>query len=178
MMDAQQSKVAMITGAVYGIGNAFAHALAREGYDISICDIRPEVEAIAKDMEALYGHRVLGLEADVSKSDDVRSVVDQTMAAFGRIDVLVSNVGIWKATSPTDPWDQALADWDDLINTNLKSAFMFGRAVIPHMIAQGVGNIINVASDHIHNCGTARVSHEDAPDCPFASRSAPGSTSP
>ncbi|MFC1823602.1 SDR family NAD(P)-dependent oxidoreductase [Thermodesulfobacteriota bacterium] len=118
-----KGKVAIITGAVYGIGNAFAHGLARAGYDISICDIRPEVEPVAKGIETEYGHRVLGLKADVSKADDVRRVVDRTLADFGRIDVVVSNVGIWKATSPTDSWDQGLTDWDDLIGTNLKSGF-------------------------------------------------------
>ena len=96
----------------------------------------------------------LAFDADVSKPADVRRVVDGTLAAFGRIDVLISNAGIWRGSTATDGLDASLKTYDEVVGTNLKGVYMFGRAVIPHMIASGRGgNIINISSagaDNIH----------------------------
>ena len=144
-----QGKVALVTGAALGLGRGYAEALAREGCDLVICDIRPEVRNAAEAMERL-GVRIVAHEADVSAPADVRRVVDSALERFGRIDVLVANAGVWRGSGPADPLDKSLADYDVLIGTNLKGVYLFGRAVIPAMIAAGGGHIINIATDHVH----------------------------
>jgi NAD(P)-dependent dehydrogenase (short-subunit alcohol dehydrogenase family) len=156
-------KTAMVTGAAVGLGNAFARALAAQGANLAVCDVRDEV----KDLEDL-DVGVLAMEADVSNAEDVKRFVDAAIKRFGRIDVLVSNAGVWAASEATDDVDKTLADYDYLVGTNLKGVFMCGRAVIPHMIAQGGGEIINISTDHLHTCGSPyEWPHDDAPDCPW-----------
>lgn len=158
-------KVAIVTGAAVGIGSAFARALAAEGARLSLCDVRAEVADLAREI----GAEALAAEADVSKPDDVRRVVEATKRAFGRIDVLVNNAGVWAASLPTDDLAKTIRDYDLLVGTNLKGSFLFGRAVIPGMIAQGGGDIVNVCTDHVQTCGSPfELSHDDAPGCPWA----------
>jgi NAD(P)-dependent dehydrogenase (short-subunit alcohol dehydrogenase family) len=142
-------KNAIVTGAAVGLGKTYATLLAREGTNVAICDIRPEVADVAKELEGM-GVRALAFEADVSKAEDVQRVVDGTLSAFGSIDVLIANAGIWRGSMPDDDLDKSLDDYDVLIGTNLKGVYMFGRAVIPHMIANGGCHIINISSDHVH----------------------------
>ena len=101
-------KVALVTGAAVGLGNAFARALAAEGAALVVCDVRPEIAALAEDLSS----PVLALEADVANPDDVKRVVDAAMERFGRIDVLVSNAGVWAATRPTDSIQKTIEDYD------------------------------------------------------------------
>jgi 3-oxoacyl-[acyl-carrier protein] reductase len=140
----------IVTGAAVGLGRYYARALAQEGCDVVICDIRPEVDAVGRELDAL-GVRAVALHADVSKPDDVLRVVNTSLERFGRIDVLINNAGIWRGSTATDDLDRTLATYDEVVGTNLKGVYMFGRAVIPHMIAAGHGgNIINISSDHVH----------------------------
>jgi NAD(P)-dependent dehydrogenase (short-subunit alcohol dehydrogenase family) len=158
-------RVAIVTGAAVGIGNAFARALAAEGAHLSLCDVREEVHGLAREI----GGRTLAATADVSRPEDVLRVVDATQRGLGGIDVLVNNAGVWAASLPTDDLDKTLRDYDFLVGTNLKGSFLFGRAVIPRMIAQGRGgDIVNVCTDHVQTCGSPwELSHDDAPSCPF-----------
>ncbi|MCC6382047.1 MAG: SDR family oxidoreductase [Dehalococcoidia bacterium] len=161
-------KTALVTGAAVGLGNAFARALANERASVVVCDVRPDVAQLVAELQA-GGTKVVGFEADVSVPADVRRVVDGALSAFGRIDVLVNNAGTWLASAPTDPFDKSLNDFEKGFGTNLKGVFMFGRAVIPQMIRQGGGDIVNIVTDHIHTCGAPVVlSHDDAPGCPWA----------
>ena len=146
MLDGQ---VGLVTGAAVGLGSNYARALAKEGANLVICDIRPEIHEVADELKSA-GTKVVAYNADVSRPEDVRRVVDGAISHFGRIDVLISNAGIWRGSMPYDDLDKSLEDYDRLIGTNLKGVYLFGRAVIPHMIRQGGGNIINIASDHIH----------------------------
>ena len=148
-MGKPEGKVALVTGAAAGLGRGYAEALAGAGYHLSLCDIRPEIEEIAADLRR-HGVEAVGYVADVSVARDVRRVVDDTLARHGRIDVLISNAGIWRGSHAKDELAKSLADYDALIGTNLKGVFMFGRAVIPAMIAAGGGHIINIATDHVH----------------------------
>jgi 3-oxoacyl-[acyl-carrier protein] reductase len=158
-------KVAIVTGAAVGIGSAFARALAAAGAQLSLCDVRDEVLELAREL----GKPTLALKADVSKPEDVRRVVAATQRELGRIDVLVNNAGVWAASLPTDSIEKTMRDYDSLVGTNLKGSFLFGRAVIPGMIAQGSGEIVNVCTDHVQTCGSPyELSHDDAPDCPWA----------
>ena len=132
-------QIAVVTGAARGLGRAFADALSSHGALIVACDRDPAV------------HEVEGLSyvADVADPDDVRTVVDGAVAAHGRIDILVNNAGIGYATGPDDDWGQALADYDEIMNTNTRGSFLFGRAVVPVMIAGGGGHIVNICTDHV-----------------------------
>ncbi len=131
--------VAVVTGAAQGLGRAFADALRAAGADIVACDRRDAV------------HDVEGLTyvADVRDADEVRMVVDGAVAKHGRIDVLVNNAGVVRPTFATDPWEQALADYDEIVDTNLRGSFLFGRAVAPVMVEAGGGNIVNIGTDHV-----------------------------
>lgn len=157
-------KTAVVTGAAVGLGNAFARALADEGAALAVCDVRPDIEGFADQVNV----PVLAAQADVSDAEAVRGFIDQTLQRFGRIDVLVSNAGVWAASEASDPIDKTLRDAASLIGTNLKGVFLCGRAVIPAMIRQGGGHIININTDHLHTCGSPyEEPHDDAPNCPF-----------
>ena len=142
-------RVAIVTGAAVGLGRQYAIALAREGCDVVLCDIRPDVAQVAEELRR-FNVRAEARVADVSVAADVRRVVDSAMAIFGRIDIQVSNAGIWRGSGPKDAVDKSLEDYDALIGTNLEGVYLFGRAVIPHMIAAGGGHIINIDTDHVH----------------------------
>jgi len=142
-------KLAIVTGAAVGLGRQYAAALAQEGANLVLCDVRPEIEQVARDLRQ-FDVQVTGHVADVSVPEDVRRVVDDAVAAHGRIDVLINNAGIWRGSTANDDLDKSLEDYDKVIGTNFKGPFMFARAVIPHMIAGGGGHIINIATDHVH----------------------------
>ncbi len=143
-----EGSTAIITGAAHGIGNGMARVLAAEGAALALCDIDPAVEGLAAELEA-GGANVLAELADVREAADVRRFVDAAIARFGRVDTMVSNAGIWRGTSPLDPWEKASDDFDALIATNLKGVFLCGRAIAPHMAKNGSGHIVSVATDHI-----------------------------
>jgi 3-oxoacyl-[acyl-carrier protein] reductase len=172
---AVQGSSAIVTGGAVGLGRSFAAALARAGARVTICDIRDDVEQTASQLRAA-GLAVEGVIADVSKPEDVRRLVDGVVARESTIDVLISNAGVVRATEPTDPWDQALDDYEAVIGTNLKGVYLAGRAVAPIMAEQGSGNIVNISTDHVHTCGWPdAVDHDDAHGCPWASeRRRPG----
>lgn len=159
-------KVALVTGAAVGLGNAFARALAAEGAALAVCDIRPELSELADALTV----PVFAQEADVSRPGDVLRFVSATLQRFGTIDVLVNNAGTWATSLPDDPIDKSLSDYEKLVGTNLRGVFLFGRAVIPGMIEHGCGEIINISTDHVQTCGAPfELSHEDSPGCPWAS---------
>ncbi|MCY4215307.1 MAG: SDR family NAD(P)-dependent oxidoreductase [Gammaproteobacteria bacterium] len=163
-MGIMDGKAAVVTGAAVGLGNAFARALADEGAALAVCDLRPDIEGFADQVNA----PTLAVQADVSDAGAVRGFIDQTLHRFGRIDVLVSNAGVWTASEASDPIDKTLRDAASQIGTNLKGVFLCGRAVIPAMIRQGGGHIININTDHVHTCGAPFEEPGcDASNCPF-----------
>jgi NAD(P)-dependent dehydrogenase (short-subunit alcohol dehydrogenase family) len=137
------SGVAIVTGAAQGIGRGIAERFVTDGYAVVITDRNPAVVDVAAELGAT-GH-----VGDVADAGHVRLVVDATVAAHGRIDVMVNNAGEVRATSPRDPFDQASDDFDRFFGSNAKGAFLFGRAVASVMIAGGGGNIVNVSTDHV-----------------------------
>lgn len=136
-----EGKVALITGASRGIGKAVALKFASEGADIAFTDICVSDETVA-EIEAL-GVKVRAYRSDASDFAATHSVVDQIVADFGRIDVLVNNAGITKDGLMLRMEE---AQWDAVINVNLKSAFNFTHAVVPVMSRQRSGSIINMSS--------------------------------
>ncbi|MFN0093363.1 MAG: SDR family NAD(P)-dependent oxidoreductase [Dehalococcoidia bacterium] len=150
-MSTLQGKVTVITGAAVGIGAGFARVFAKEGSDLALCDVRPEVIQLAVDLQREHGIRAFGVVADVRSASDVKGFIDGAAARLGGIDYVVANAGVWRATFPlADSWEKGLDDWDILVNTNLRGVFMTGRAAIPHLVARGAGgHILNIATDHI-----------------------------
>jgi 2-deoxy-D-gluconate 3-dehydrogenase len=134
-------RVAVVTGANTGIGQAIALALAGAGADIAAVGRTPAEETAAR-VDAL-GRRAEVISADLSTIEPVQRVVDQTLERLGRLDILVNNAGIIRRADAVDFSEE---DWDAVIDTNLKSVFFLCQAAGRHMIAQGAGKIINIAS--------------------------------
>jgi 2-deoxy-D-gluconate 3-dehydrogenase len=134
-------RVALVTGANTGIGQAIAVALAQAGADVACVGRSPCDETTAK-VKAM-GRRATFIQADLSSTEPVARVVEECLATLGRLDILVNNAGIIRRA---DAIDFTEADWDAVIDTNLKSLFFLSQAVARHMIAAGRGKIINIAS--------------------------------
>lgn len=134
------------------MGRAFGLRLAREGASVLICDIdEPKAKKTASEITAL-GSDALAVKTDTSKEADVKQVVSEGVKKFGKVDILVNNVGIGYATgSLTDPSHVLVEnyteeEWDRTIRINLKSPFLFAREVIPHMKKQKWGKIVSISS--------------------------------
>ncbi len=139
-----EGKTALITGASRGIGKSIALRFAAEGADIAFTDLRRDenMEATEKEIEAL-GVKAKGYSSDASNFAQTEEVVNAVKADFGHIDILVNNAGITKDGLMMRMSEQ---QWDMVINVNLKSAFNFIHAVLPIMMRQRSGSIINMAS--------------------------------
>jgi 2-deoxy-D-gluconate 3-dehydrogenase len=134
-------KVALVTGANTGIGQGIAVALAEAGADVALVGRSSPDETAYKVRE--LGRRAALIAADLSTIAPVQPAVDQTLAALGGLDILVNNAGIIRRA---DAVDFTETDWDAVMDTNLKSVFFLCQAAGRHMIAQGSGKIINIAS--------------------------------
>lgn len=135
--------VALVTGGSRGIGRAIAHRLAALGASVAICGRdRAALEESARVL-AKTGARVHLQIADVTKSSEVTALVARTETALGPITILVNNAGIGLFGSAHEKTE---ADWDRVLDTNLKSVFLVSRAVAPSMIRRGSGDIINISS--------------------------------
>jgi 3-oxoacyl-[acyl-carrier protein] reductase len=135
--------VALVTGGSRGIGRAIALRLAKLGAAISICGRdKSALSTTAAELQK-SGRPVLSQIADVSRSAEVSSLVDKTQSTLGPISILVNNAGIG-LFGPAH--EKTEADWDRVLDTNLKSVFLLSRAVAPSMIQLGAGDIINISS--------------------------------
>jgi glucose 1-dehydrogenase len=140
-------KAAIVTGGNSGIGKAIVLALAEAGANICIDYVADEQaeEELERKVAAL-GDKVIGVEADVSKVEDLQRLIDSTVHAFGRLDVMVNNAGIETRSSILDTTEQ---QYDKVMAVNLKSAFFGTQLAAKQMIAQGTGGrIINISSVH------------------------------
>jgi len=139
-MGSLDGKVALVTGAAQGIGRALADGLAAEGARIVVADLRGAEEA-AGSFEG-----GVGLTADVASEEDVRRLVEATVAECGGIDVLVNNAGLY-ASLEMRPFDQIpLEEWRQGMDVNVASMFLMAREVVPVMRARGGGRIVNISS--------------------------------
>jgi NAD(P)-dependent dehydrogenase (short-subunit alcohol dehydrogenase family) len=135
-----EERVAIVTGAAAGIGAAIARAFCGEGARVVVADRDSEAaEATAKEI----GHAAIAMRLDVTKENQVRAVVADTLARFDRIDILVNNAGIMRKAYVKDMAEEL---WDAVVDVNLKATFLCSKAVLPAMIEARRGRIINIAS--------------------------------
>lgn len=138
-----ENKTAIVTGAGSGIGRAIARRFAEEGACVVIAEIRSDTGKSAEEEIRKAGHKALFVETDVSVSKDVRNMVEKTIQEFGKVDILVNNAGILVKKPILDMEEE---DWDRVLDTNLKGAFLCIRHTVGHMMKQKRGKIVNIAS--------------------------------
>ncbi len=139
-----EKKVAIVTGGSRGIGKAIALRMADAGYDLVVNYVngREGAEAVAKEAEG-KGVRTLVIQADISKAEDVERLFAETMNAFGQLDVLVNNAGITRDNLLIRMSEK---DFEDVLETNLKGAFLCTKAAAKPMMKQRYGKIVNITS--------------------------------
>lgn len=138
-----EGRVAIVTGAAQGIGAACAERLARDGAAVALWDVDDARGKALVEALAGQGRKALYVHCDVARKAEVDAALATTLAAFGRVDALVNNAGIFKAA---DFLDITEADWDAVIGVNLKGAFLVAQAVARAMAAQGGGAIVHMSS--------------------------------
>jgi len=136
-------KVAVVTGASRGIGQAIAFALAREGADVAVCDVLPTVDTLSGVEER--GRKGLGLVCDVHEVTQVKKAVKQIIDAWECIDILINNAAIL-GNSQKAIEEITIDEWDHLMETNLRGTFLMTQAVWPHMAGRGGGKIVCLGS--------------------------------
>ncbi|MGD0266477.1 MAG: SDR family oxidoreductase [Candidatus Methylomirabilota bacterium] len=155
-------KTAIVTGAGRGLGRAMALGLARAGANVVITAARTrlELDAVVDGVaQAPPGRTVCALMADVTRDEDCRRVVSETIREFGAVHILVNNAGRGMRfvsesffDTPTKFWQTDPAAWGMIIDTNVNGPFLMARAVVPHMLQQRWGRIINISMNHQTMC--------------------------
>jgi len=140
------NKVVIVTGGASGIGKAICRLFCANGAIVIVADVNSEKGAmVVQELEREYGYgRAVFIYADVSKYEDVKSLVEKVIAKFGRIDIMVNNAGVHLGSYPLH--ETPLDVFEKTIDINLKGVFYGMKCVIPHMLKQGGGVIINIAS--------------------------------
>jgi len=175
-----EGKVAIVTGAAHGMGASHALALAREGADVAVTDITSEKStasySLGKDFAPSFGteneatsvvdqikamgRRAIFVQCDVSEASQVEAMVNRVIDEFGKIDILVNNAGVCIFGVPL--WEQTEEQWDAQVNVILKGAFLCCKHVIPHMLKQGHGKIINIGSSGTRRGGPGMATYAAA----------------
>jgi len=139
-----EGKVALVTGAGRGIGRAIAEELAKRGADVVLADRMVEnAQSSAQEIATLTGRQTLAIEVDVSSMESAKAMVEQTIERFGKVDILVNNAGI---TRDNLIMRMDEAEWDAVIDINLKGVWNCSKAVIRAMMKQRYGRIVNISS--------------------------------
>lgn len=142
-MKSLQDQVAIVTGASRGIGKAIAHALAENGASVVLASrTARDVEAAATELVSA-GHSAIAVPADVGNATDVERLVSKTVESYGRVDVLVNNagVGVFKPVVDMD-----VSEFDRMWNVNMRGSFLCTKAVLPYMVKENSGHIVNISS--------------------------------
>lgn len=146
-MNSRAEKVALVTGGGTGVGRSTALQLARNGFDVAINYSRSETEAAQTkaDVQQL-GRQAITIKCDVSRDDDVRSMIDQCQEHFGRLDALVNNAATTHFVDLADLDGMKESMWDEILGVNLKGAFFVSRAAVSLLKRSETASIVNVAS--------------------------------
>jgi NAD(P)-dependent dehydrogenase (short-subunit alcohol dehydrogenase family) len=143
-----RGRVALVTGAASGpraaLGSVFAKALASEGAHVALADLH-DCSSVAHEIER-SGGQALALRADVRNEASVVAMVEQAVARFGQLDILVNNAAIGSNIPPVPVLDLTAEAWDELYAVNVRGPFLCVKAVLPHMRARKYGKIINIGS--------------------------------
>lgn len=137
------NRVALVTGAAQGLGQAIAERLAREGASLAICDLNPHIKTVAADIEANCGSAAAGCIVDVTQSSEVDAWVADAITRFGSVDVLVNNAGIIRDSRLERMTDH---EWQTVVDVSLRGTFNCSRAVFSHMKHQRYGRILALSS--------------------------------
>jgi NAD(P)-dependent dehydrogenase (short-subunit alcohol dehydrogenase family) len=140
-----QDKVSIITGGASGMGRVAARMFAAEGAMVVVADVTaPAAQSVVDEVTAAGG-RAIAVVADVSREADAKRMVDETIAAYGRLDVLYNNAGIMPEADHS-VIDTSVEDWDRVMAVNVRGVFLGCKYAIPKMLEQGSGSIINISS--------------------------------
>lgn len=138
-----KSKVAIITGGGTGIGRGIALMFAKEGAYVAVCGRRKEpLEETVRDIEDAGGEAIF-METDVTSSEQIHELVETTLMKWGQIDILVNNAGVY---IPDDIATTTEEEWDKVMSVDVKGVFLISKTVLPQMVKQNKGKIINIAS--------------------------------
>jgi len=140
-------KVAIVTGGAKGLGRAYCLGLAKEGARVVMAAHRFDTEAAKQAANEIEGWGGMALEVDVASEDDTRHMAEETVRNYGRIDILVNNAAMYRGISRKGILEIPVDEWDRLMTVNLRGMFLCCRAVIPQMMEQNKGKIINMASE-------------------------------
>jgi 3-oxoacyl-[acyl-carrier protein] reductase len=140
-----KGKVAIVTGGAKGLGYTFSHALAAEGAKVVVCGAHTPCEPVAEEIKKKGGDAI-GFKVDVTKEEDTQMMAKKVVEKFGQIDILVNNAAIFGGLKLTPFLDVDTALWRKVIDTNITGMFLCCKAVIPQMIKQKKGNIVNISS--------------------------------
>jgi NAD(P)-dependent dehydrogenase (short-subunit alcohol dehydrogenase family) len=141
-----KDKVAIITGGGRGMGKAFAVKFAEEGAKLLLPDINLKAaESVAQEIRA-KGGKAVAMEADISKQEDTKKIAQEVIQRYGRVDILVNNAAVWYGVDPR-PWDAwTVKEWDQMFDVNARGTWLVCKAIVPLMVKQKKGKIINMAS--------------------------------
>ena len=140
-------KVAIVTGGAKGLGRAYCLGLAKEGARVVMAAHRFDTEDAKQAAGEIESEGGLALEVDITSEDDTRHMAEETVKKYGRIDILINNAAMYKGISRKGIMEIPVDEWDRLMTVNLKGMFLCCRAVIPQMIEQKKGKIINMTSE-------------------------------
>lgn len=149
------NRTALITGGARGIGRAIALAMAREGANIGVLDLRKADAEIVAAEAAEFGVKSCAVAADVGDEAAVKAAFSEAVSAIGAVDILVNNAGVDTTAKVVDMSTQM---WDDMMRVNLRSIFLCSREVLPGMLARRHGRIINLSSQLAHK-GAPLMAH-------------------
>ena len=139
-----EGKVAIITGGASGMGLEDVKLFAKEGAKVAIIDVAEDALNKAADEVKAAGGEAIGIKCDLTNNDDILAAVAKVMETYGKIDILVNNAGIFDKYASVLDTDDRL--WDLVMGVDLKGMFHMTKAVLPHMLKAGKGNIVNIAS--------------------------------
>ena len=158
-----KNKVAIVTGGAQGIGQAYAMGFAKEGARVVVADIDFAGAELLAARLVSQGAEAFATRTDVSILDDTREMADKTVERFGRIDILINNAAVFQRnpTVRAPCWEMEPAEFERVMAVNVTGVFLCCRAVLPHMIKEKSGKIVNIASS-LAFAGLANFTHYSA----------------